>query len=303
MFQISLKFSCLALAWLGLCAFGPWRPAGAGGASLGMADAQVAAGAGAGALYGNPAGMSQVQHGVIEAGFARAGHAASGAPFVSYVDSTSAWGLAAGVGYAKEMGWTASAPVRDGHDLRLGLSVGGQSDAGKLLLGGTARYLAANRGSEAAVSGWTGDIGAIVGMQVFRIGAVLRNVAQLDARIAPRRVGLAVGFIGQQLVGEAGASLGAGNGESLPADSATGPSYRAGLTFQFGQEGLQLRTGYQFDQIVANLPTRHWVCGGLAWRTPKMGFDLSMAVDAVGNHSTMIAASLTFLVPYDAESP
>lgn len=267
-----------------------------------MADAQVATGTGAAALYSNPAGMSQVQHGVVEAGFARAGQAGSGAPFVNYVDSTSAWGIAAGVGYARELGWTASEPRRGGQDLRLGLSAGGQSDAGKLLVGGSARYLDAAQNG-ASVTGWTGDVGAVIGMQEFRIGAVVRNVVALDARQAPRRVGMAVGYAGQQFVVEGGASLGAGNGDKVPADAATGPTYRAGAVYQFGQEGLQLRAGYQFDAVVANLPTRHWVCGGLAWRTPRMGFDLSAGVDAANDHQLMLAASLTFLMPYDAEAP
>ncbi len=289
--------------WLLLCGFGPYRPAAMGAASLGMGDAQVATGAGTAALYANPAGMSQVQHGVLETGFGRAGHAGSGAPFATLVDSTSAWGIAAGVGYAQELGWTADAPTRSGNDLRLGLSVGGQSDAGKLLIGGSARRLSASRAGVPDVSGWTGDVGAILGMQQFRVGAVVHNIAALDAREAPRRVGMAVGFVGQQFVAEGGASLGAGNGDTLPADAASGPAYRVGTTVQVGPEGLQLRAGYQFDNVVANQATRHWICAGLAWRTQRLGFDVALAVDGANDHRTMVSASLTVLIPDESEAP
>lgn len=268
-----------------------------------MGDAQVATGVGSAALYANPAGMSQVQHGVIEAGFARSGQAGSGAPFVSYVDSTSAWGLAAGVGYAKETGATVDAPQRGGQDLRLGMSAGGQSDAGKLMLGASARYLSSDRAGQPAVSGWTADFGTVVGLQDFRIGAVLRNAMALDARQAPRRIATGVGYVGQQFVVEAGGSWGVGNGDSAPADAATGQSYRAGGAYQFGQEGLQLRGGYQFDQIVRGTATHHWVCAGLSWKTTRVGFDFSGAVDAAGDHSAIVSASLTFLIPYETDGP
>ncbi|MBM4344169.1 MAG: hypothetical protein FJ100_12440 [Deltaproteobacteria bacterium] len=300
----STSIPCAALAtWLLLCGFGPYRPAGLGAGALGMGDAQVATGAGTAALYANPAGMSQVQHGVLEAGFARSGHAGSGAPFAALVDSTSAWGIAAGVGYAHELGWTTEAPHRSGSDLRLGLSVGGQSDAGKLLIGGSGRRLSALRPGASEVSGWTGDVGAILGMQQFRVGAVVHNVSALDAREAPRRVGMAVGFVGQQFIAEAAASLGAGNGDTLPADAATGPAYRVGSTVQVGPEGLQLRAGYQFDNIVANLATKHWICAGLAWRTPRLGFDVALAVDGANDHRAMVSASLTVLIPDESEAP
>lgn len=298
-----LNIVALLGLWLLLCGFGPYRPAGMGAASLGMGDAQVATGAGTAALYANPAGMSQVQHGVLETGFGRAGQAGSGAPFATLVDSTSAWGIAAGVGYAHELGWTAAGPARSGNDLRLGLAVGGQSDAGKLLIGGSARRLSASRAGVPDVAGWTGDVGAILGMQQFRVGAVVHNVSALDAREAPRRVGMAVGFVGQQFIAEAGASLGAGNGDALPADASTGPAYRAGGTLQVGPEGLQLRGGYQFDNIVANQATRHWICAGLAWRTPRLGFDVALAFDGANDHHTMVSASLTVLIPDESEAP
>ncbi len=296
-------FSLCALAFGLLTGFGPYRPAGAGSGALGVGDAQVATGVGSAALYANPAGMSQVQHGVIETGFARSGQAGSGAPFTTYVDSTSSWGLAAGVGYARELGWTVDAPARAGQDLRLGLSAGGQSDAGKLMLGGSARYLSAEQVGKPAVAGWTADFGAVVGLQDFRIGAVMRNAMTLDARESPRRIATGVGYVGQHVVVEAGGSWGVANGDALPADAATGQSYRAGGAVQFGQEGLQLRGGYQFDQIVRGVPTHHWVCGGLSWRTPRVGFDLSGAVDAAGDHAAVVSVSLSFLIPYETDGP
>lgn len=291
----------LGLAWMLLCGMGPYRPAGLGSAALGAADAVMASGVGGAALYANPAAMSQVQHGVIEGGFARSGHAGSGTPFVSFVDSTSDWGLAAGVGYASELGWGVEAPKRSGHDLRMGLSAGGQSDSGRLLLGGSARYLSVQREGGPKVEGWTSDFGVLVGMQALRLGAVVHNAMQLDPREAPRRVGVAAALVSPQLVAEAGGSWGVANRDPVTPGDGTGQSYRAGLAYMVGAEGLQIRAGYQFDQIVSGDPTRHWVCAGLSWRTPTLAFDLGGGLDASNNNDLMVSASVTLLVPTHVE--
>ena len=291
----------LSLAWLLLCGMGPYRPAGLGSAALGTADAVLASGVGGAALYANPAGMSQVQHGVIEGGFARSGHAGSGAPFVSFVDSTSDWGLAAGVGYSGELGWGVDAPKRSGQDLRMGLSAGGQTESGRLLLGGAARYLSVQREGGPNVEGWTSDFGVLVGMQALRLGAVVHNALQLDPREAPRRVGVAAALVATQLIAEVGGSWGVGNRSPLTSGDAIGQSYRAGLAYMVGAEGLQLRAGYQFDQIVSGDPTHHWVCAGLSWRTPSLAFDLGGGLDASNNNELMVSASVTLLVPTHVE--
>jgi hypothetical protein len=297
--MIGNRYGILMLAassWLLLCGMGPYRSAGAGTSSLGLADAQVASGVASAALYSNPAGMSQVQHSVFETGFARSGQAGSGAPFVSYVDSTSAWGLAAGVGYAGELGWSTDAPIRRGHDVRMGLSMGGQSETTRLLVGASARYLNITQGGH-NVDGWTGDLGVTVGLQNLRLGAVVHNGLQLDPREAPRRVAVGAAFVGTQLVAEASGSWGVSNRDTaLPGDG-DGQSYRAGIGYQVGAEGLQLRAGYQFDQIVRGDPTRHWVCGGLSWRTTKAGIDFGGGVDAANQHATMVSVSVVVLVP------
>lgn len=298
---LALRGALLTAAWAALCGFGPYRPAGLGAAALGMGDAVVAAGVGGAALYANPAAMSQVQHGVIEGGFARAGHAGAGAPYASFVDSTSAWGLAAGVGYAGELGWSVDGPRQRGHDVRLGLSTGGQSDNGRLLLGGAARYLSMQRDGGPQVEGWTADFGVLVGMQSLRLGAVVHNALQLDPRQAPRRVGVAASLVTAQLIAEVGGSWGVGNREPEVSGDATGQSYRAGLAYMVGTEGLQLRAGYQFDQIVRSDPTRHWACAGLAWRTPTLSFDLGAALDAANDNDLAVSASVTFLVPAQTE--
>lgn len=296
-----LRLCAVIGTWTLLCAFGPYRPAGLGSAALGMGDAVLASGVGGAALYANPAGMSQVQHGVIEAGFARAGHAGSGAPFATFVDSTSAWGLAAGVGYAGELGWSVDRPRQSGHDLRLGLSTGGQSDNGRLLLGGAARYLSQQREGGPHVQGWTADFGVLVGMQALRLAAVVHNAMPLDPRQAPRRVGVAASLVTAQLIAEVGGSWGVANREPEALGDATGQSYRAGLAYMVGAEGLQLRIGYQFDQIVRDDPTRHWASAGLSWRTPTLSFDLGGALDAANENDLAVSASVTFLVPAQTE--
>jgi hypothetical protein len=68
-----------------------------------------------------------------------------------------------------------------------------------------------------------------------------------------------------------------------------------------GAEGLQLRVGYQFDQIVRDDPTRHWACAGLSWRTPTLSFDLGGALDAANKNDLAVSASVTFLVPAQTE--
>lgn len=297
----AVKRCVLGAAWLLLCGMGPYRPAGLGSASLGMADAVMASGVGGAALYANPASMSQVQHGVIEGGFARSGHAGSGTPYATFVDSTSDWGLAAGVGYAGELGWGVDAPKRSGYDVRMGLSAGGQSDSGRLLLGGSARYISVQREGGPLVEGWTGDFGVLVGMQALRLGAVVHNALQLDPREAPRRVGVAAALVSTQLVAEAGGSWGVANRDPVVAGDGTGQSYRAGLAYMVGAEGLQIRAGYQFDQIVSGDPTRHWVCAGLSWRTPTLAFDLGGGLDASNNNDLMVSASVTLLVPAHIE--
>lgn len=281
-----------------LCGFGPYRPPGAGAASLGMADAQVASGIGGAALYANPAGMSQVRTTQIDGGFGRSGVAGSGALSVNAVDSMSAWGIAGGVGYTRELGWTTDRP-RQGHDLRMGLSTGGQGENSHFLIGANARWLSIDRGDRGNVSGWTGDVGSIVGLQSLRLGAVLRNALALDAREAPRRVAVGVAVVGSQFVAEAGGDWGVGNRDQPIAGDGSGQSYRAGLAWQFGEEGLQLRGGYHFDQIVHGDPTRHWVSAGLSWRTARVAFDLGGAVDAANDHALQMGATLTMLVPYD----
>jgi hypothetical protein len=290
---------CWLLLGMALCGFGPYRPPGVGAASLGMADAQVASSVGGAALYANPAGMSQVRTTQIDTGFARSGGAGSGALSVNAVDSMSAWGIAGGIGYTRELGWTTDRP-RDGHDLRIGMSTGGQGENSRFLLGATARWLSIDRADRGNVSGWTGDVGSVVGLQSLRIGAVLRNAWTLDAREAPRRAAVGVAVVGSQFVAEAAGDWGVANRDQPLAGDGVGQSYRAGLAYQFGEEGLQLRGGYHFDQIVHGDPTRHWVSAGLSWRTTRVAFDLGGAVDAANNHDLQLGASLTLLVPFDS---
>lgn len=286
-----------------LCGFGPERPAAAGSASLAMADATVASGAGTAALYSNPAGMSQAQQGVMEGGFARSGPRGAGGFYSSYVDSTSAWGLAAGVGWEQRTRWaSADNADRQGQDVRVGLSVGSQGDAGRLLFGVSGRWLDVRHttaGKTRTVTGWTGDVGATVGLQHVRIGAVLRNALALDPIEAPRRLATGVALVGARGVLEVDGSWGL-VGDKAPAASSDGASYRVGGALQFADEGgLQLRAGYQYDAVVPRQPDRHWICGGLSWRSTQVSVDTGVALDAANGWPLQFSASLTWLVPYD----
>ncbi len=292
----------LVVLWTLLCGFGAERPAAAGSASLAMADATVASGMGTAALYGNPAGMSQAQQGVIEGGFARSGPKGGGGFYGTYVDSTSSWGLAAGVGWEQRTAWASGdGQPRFGQDVRAGLSVGGQSDAGKLLFGVSGRWLDVTSqatGSKRSVTGWTGDVGATVGLQHIRIGAVLRNALQIDDVEAPRRLATGIALVGERGVLEVDGSWGL-LGDKAPAAAGDGPSYRVGGALQFAEEGLQLRGGYVYDNIIPASPQRHWISGGLSWRTTQASIDTGVSVDVANGYPVQFSASLTWLVPYD----
>ena len=163
-----------------LVAFGPYRPAALGASSLGMADAQVATSVGVAALVANPANMAANQQQVLEFGGARDTRAGADGLHVGVVDATSSWGLTAGIAYQRNVDWTFERPLRTGHDLRAGVAVGVNNEAGRLTLGASARWLALDvpgaTGSR-TLGGWTGDAGLSASIYRFRLGGTVRNLA------------------------------------------------------------------------------------------------------------------------------
>jgi len=287
--------------------FGPYRPAGMGSAALGMGDAVTAAGTGVQALYANPAAMAQIPQHTIEVGFSRNGQAGADSVYAATVDATSGWGLTGGVGVAHDVNWTLDAGRREATDLRGGLAVGVNNDSGRLMLGASSRYLSIDTHAPLTkrhVAGWTGDLGIDVALNGLRLGAVLRNGLKLDAAEAPRRVALGVGYVNEHVLVEADGSWGVRNDTSaLPQGVAamTGQAYRLGGSYQFGQEGAQVRAGYVFDQTELAAATRHMVSAGLGWHTITVAIDLSMAINVARPSEFLIAAGLTFVVPYDVQ--
>lgn len=305
----ALRRTLLGLAVPVLVGFGPYRPAGLGSAALGQADAVTAGGTGVQALYANPAAMAQVPQHTIEAGFARNGQAGSDTGYLATVDATSGWGLAGGVGVAHDADWTFDAPLRKGTDVRAGLAVGVNNEGGRLMLGATARWLSLDTRAPLVartVSGWTGDLGVDVAAGNLRLGAVLRNAFTLDAAEAPRRVAFGAGYAVEHALLELDGSWGVQNEKAaanLPAGVAatTGQVYRAGGSYQFGEEGLQLRAGYAFDQAQIGHATRHLASAGLGWHTTKVALDASFAMNVAKPEEFLVALGLTFVVPYDVQ--
>lgn len=299
------------LAWLLLAApwtvgFGPYRPAGMGSAALGLGDAVTAGGTGVQALYANPAGMAQVPQHTIEAGYAHNGQAGADSLYAATVDATSSWGLSGGVGFSHDVNWSTDAARREATDLRGGLAVGVNNDSGRLMLGASARHLSVDVRAPLGmrnVAGWTGDLGIDIALSGLRLGAALRNGLQLDAAEAPRRVALGVGYVDEHVLVEADGSWGVRNDKPLPAGVAatTGQAYRLGAGYQFGEEGAQLRAGYTFDEAEVAHATRHMVSAGLGWHTTKVAIDASMALNVARPSEFVIAAGLTFVVPFDVQ--
>ncbi len=295
----------LAAPWA--MGFGPYRPAGMGSSALGLGDAVTAGGTGVQALYANPAAMAQVPQHTIEAGYSRNGQAGADSIYAATVDATSSWGLAGGVGVSHDVNWSFDAPRREATDLRGGLAVGVNNDSGRLMLGASARYLSVDARAPLGkhnVAGWTGDLGIDVALSGLRLGAVLRNGLKLDAAEAPRRVALGVGYVAEHVLVEADGSWGVRNDATvLPAGAVatTGQAYRLGGGYQFGEEGPQVRAGYVFDQTEVAHATRHMVSAGLGWHTTKVAIDASMAINAARPSEFVIAAGLTFVVPYDVQ--
>jgi len=273
-----------------LTAFGPYRSEGLGAHALGMADAVVASSSGTAALYANPAGMGSLKQQVIQGGFVRNPLQGSSALHVASVDSTSEWGLAAGVGYVYDTNWMLDHPLRTGNDLRLGLAAGTASDAGRLQIGIAARRMDIHFKGR-GLTGWTGDAGAAAAFGPLRLGAVWRNAMRLDAKETPRRIATGVALVGDQMLVEADGSW---NG-----DAHSGPIYRAGAAYQFGAEqGVQLRAGYVWDQGTSGR-FAHFATGGLSYRTPSMGIDVSAGV-GLRDPEVQAAIGFVWLMPYDA---
>lgn len=288
------SFWALAATAVFCVGFGPYRPAGAGAIALGQADAVVATGTGVTALYANPANMAVVKRQSFDGGLSRDPQAGTSSVFVGGIDATSPWGLAAGVGYSYDMNWTVDSPQRHLHDLRFGLAAATESDAGKLMIGVSGRYLTGvDYVSGLAVEGFGVDVGTGAAISGFRAGLVLRNAMRADFAQTPRRLAAGIGWAGEHFLIDGETSQGL--------DSFSGPAYRLGLAVQPMEEGLQIRGGYAFDQTVIGHPTRHFAALGLSWRTPKYSADFSAAMNVMNVSETIIGLNFGFMVPPDGE--
>ena len=287
--------AALLATWLLCCGFGPYRPPGAGAFALGQGDAVVATGLGTVALYANPANMAMVKRQTIDVGGARNPEAGTSSLNVGGVDGTSSWGLSAGLGYSYDVNWGVDAPQRQMHDLRLGFAASLDSDVGRLMIGAAGRYMSGSvltTGQQ--IEGFGTDFGLGASISNFRAGLVLRNAVRVDNVETPRRVAAGIGWVNDHVLIDADAAWGT--------DAYSGPAYRAGIGFQPGEEGFQVRGGYAFDQTVPEAATRHFVSLGVSWRTPSFSVDLSGAMNVVRVSETIVALGIGFVLPTAEET-
>lgn len=290
----ALPIAALAAVALLCSGYGPYRPAGAGALALGQADAVVATANGLTALYANPANMAQTKRQVFDAGFSRNPQAGTSSLSVGGVDGTSGWGITAGLGYAYDANWGVDAPQRGMHDVRFGLAAAVESDAGRVMIGAAGRYLTGGLyASGQHLEGFGTDLGIAAALSGLRAGLVLRNAVRVDVAETPRRVAAGVGWAADHVLVDADAAWGT--------DERSGQAYRAGIAVQPGEEGLQLRAGYAFDRTVPRDPLRHFVAGGLSWRTPRVALDLSAAVNVARPDETIIAVGIGMVLPPENE--
>ena len=281
--------------WLACSAFGPYRPTGLGALSLGQADAVVATGMGVTALYANPANMAVGKRQTFDASVARDPQAGTSTGFIGGVDGTSSWGLSAGVGYAYDLNWGMESAKRANQDLRFGAAIGSDSDAGRLMLGVSGRYLTGqDLVRNVAFDGWGMDLGAAAVLGHFRAGVAIRNVVRVDNSETPRRVAGGVGWSNEHFLFDAEGAW--------ATDALSGTAYRIGVAIQPGEEGLQIRTGYAFDQTVPQDATRHFVALGLSWRSPRYSIDLSGAMNVVRVGETIVGLTLGYTMPQDGDT-
>ena len=190
-----------------------------------------------------------------------------------------------------------SQPVmqRQMHDLRLGFAASLDSDVGRLMIGAAGRYMSGsvlNTGQQ--IEGFGTDFGVGASISNFRAGLVLRNAVRVDNVETPRRVAAGVGWVNDHVLIDADAAWGT--------DAYSGPAYRAGIGFQPGEEGFQVRGGYAFDQTVPDAATRHFVSLGVSWRTPSFSVDLSGAMNVVRVSETIVALGVGFVLPTAEEN-
>lgn len=287
--------AALLATWLLCCGFGPYRPPGAGAFSLGQGDAVLATGVGTVALYANPANMAMVKRQTLDMGLSRNPQAGTSSLAVGGVDGTSSWGVSAGLGYSYDMNWGIDVPQRAMHDVRFGLAAAVESDAGRVMIGASGRYMNGDvMKTVQHIEGFGTDLGVAAALSNFRAGLVLRNAVRVDASETPRRVAAGVGWVNDHVLVDGDAAWGL--------DSFSGQAYRFGIGVQPGDEGFQARTGYAFDQTVPLEATRHFVSLGVSWRTPTFSADLSAAVNVVRPEETLVALGVGWVFPVAEEN-
>ncbi len=286
--------AALALCLPLLVGFGRYRPANLLPLSLGMGDATVAAGAGTAALFTNPAGMAQRRQQSIEVGGGWNGRNNTGSGFFSSTDSQTSPGLAAGICYGYESGELPGGIERSMHDTRFGLAAGTQSDAGSLSIGVSGRWLSFEYGGTTArdVSDWTGDVGLTTSLgQIVRLGAVWRNVFEIDTEETPRRIATGVAVALGPVVVETDGSWGLG------ARVLTGPIYRAGIAAVFAEK-LGLRGGYVYNNADPAVAGIHQITAGFGLSIDHVTFDVGAALEPAHPSDFTVIGSLTWYVPY-----
>lgn len=285
--RLALALSLLLTApWV--LGFGPYRPAGLGPTSLGMADATVAAGAGTLGLYANPAGLAQIRQYRVEAGGGWDPRPRAGSFFANAADATSPSGLGGGIGYSWQRGRVGT-ESRGGHDVRMGMAWGARSDQLELYLGGTARWLDFDPGPGDTLRGWTGDVGAAMAIgQIVRIGAVYRNVTTLDPHETPRRLGAGVAVTSHPLLLAFDAEF--------PLEGVGGLAFRGGAAFVI-KDMAQLRAGYRWDNALPDADALGQLTFGLGFLIDRVSIEAAAGIDLAEPSNVQVTATLGAFLP------
>lgn len=282
-----------ALAWLLFCGFGPERPISMGAASLGRADATVASGINIESLASNPANVKRGKGQAFEVGFLRDPATKSNNFFVSSADNSSPLGLSGGFSLAYESGELANGDKFTTSDTRLVFGAGARSDVAGIRIGAALRKmnltLKPSAGKEQEFGGWTGDAGLAIDLTGgLMLGAVLRNVLDLEGVDTTRRLAGAIAYGGSKFVIEAAGSW------MVDGDL---PIYRFGVMIPLG-DLVAVRGGFVHDSFIGTTTARQTATAGASVVFGRARFDAGAEMNIADASDLRFGFSLVYFMPF-----
>ncbi|MFT5429543.1 MAG: hypothetical protein ACI9OJ_000214 [Myxococcota bacterium] len=287
-------------AWAGLCllltttwslsASGQYREESAPAQGLGLADAVRSSATGPTALYFNPAGMHQMLHYAIEAGYTYNQAFDSHAISASIVDSATNEHIAAGFGYAYITGseLADADSSRSGHLIRGALASGYRFDGGSVHLGVGIRYLSLSIGEDGSAEAFTMDTGLMIVYQnMIRFGIVGHNLLETDVSETPRRLGTGISLFTSGLL------VGFDVVMDFETLESTEAKYNVGI--EYTAAGIvPIRLGYTNDQVFGG---RQLITGGIGYVSRVVAADFSFGVNPTDSDDAIFSFNARFFVP------